>query len=273
MGLRAWTLAAGLAAAAAAQSSPVAFVTDVQGDVRAGGKPLAFLAELQVDQRVVLEKGARFTVLYAQSGSEFAAQGPAEVAVGAGELQGLSGTPPARRAIAQAPQLRTVQQVAQSATASVRMRSVPPPAPVVEPAALQYPRDGRIATLRPVLRWSGPAGPKGYAIVITAADGKPAWSGTARASPFRLPVKLAGNAHYTWNVTGARPLGEAAFETLDAGAAEQAGKHQAAAKGFPDKVMQALRLQELGATADAREAWAALARERPDVPQLATLAR
>jgi hypothetical protein len=37
--------------------------------------------------------------------------------------------------------------------------------------------------------------------------------------------------------------------------------------------MHAVLLQEIGATQDAREAWAGLARERPDLPELAVLAK
>lgn len=264
--------AALIAIGTVAQAAAVAFVTDVKGEARSGNRRIVFLAELEVDQRIVLEKGARLTILYTQSGAEFTASGPAEFAVGAGELQTLSGAPASRRAIAAAPAARIIAQVAQSSTASVRMRSVPPPTPPVPPG-LDYPREGRIATLRPTLRWSGAPGPKGFAIVVNGADGAPAWSGHAKASPYRLPVKLAPGARYTWNVAGARPLGEAAFETLEADASVQVEKSLAAAKGFPDKVMHAMRLQELGATADAREAWVALARERPDLSELATLAR
>lgn len=272
MPLRTLAFAAVLALAGAAQAT-VAFVTDVQGEARAGARRVTFLLELPVDQRLVLEKGSRVTVLFTQSGAEFTATGPAEVAVGAGELQPVSGPVPTRRALGLAPDARIVQQVAQSATASVRMRSVPPPAPVAPVQALQYPRDGRIATLRPLLRWTGPPGPKGFAIAITGPDGQVAWSGQARSSPHRIPVKLAAGTRYTWNVVGARALGEAQFETLANATPEGQDKARTAAKGFPDKVMHALRLQELGATADAREAWADLARARPDLPELATLSR
>jgi hypothetical protein len=37
--------------------------------------------------------------------------------------------------------------------------------------------------------------------------------------------------------------------------------------------MHAFVLQDVGATQDAKEAWSALARERPDLPELAVLAR
>ena len=69
------------------------------------------------------------------------------------------------------------------------------------------------------------------------------------------------------------PLGEARFETLSARLIAKAERSRAAAKRFPERVMHAFLLQDLGATQDARDAWAALARERPDLPELAVLAR
>ncbi len=52
-----------------------------------------------------------------------------------------------------------------------------------------------------------------------------------------------------------------------------ADKARAGAKSFSDRVLLALVLQDLGATQDSREVWAQLAAERPDIPELAGLAR
>ena len=42
---------------------------------------------------------------------------------------------------------------------------------------------------------------------------------------------------------------------------------------WPDRVMFALMLQDLGATQDARDSWARLALEREDLPELAAFAK
>jgi hypothetical protein len=68
-------------------------------------------------------------------------------------------------------------------------------------------------------------------------------------------------------------VGDAQFETLPAEAIAKISKARAGAKSFSDRVVHALLLQDLGATQEAREAWGALARERPDLPELAGLAR
>jgi hypothetical protein len=87
-------------------------------------------------------------------------------------------------------------------------------------------------------------------------------------------VKLAPATRYSWSVTTpSGSLGEAHFETLGAEALSRAEKSRTAAKSFPDRVMHAFLLQDVGATQDAREAWAALSRERPELPELAAIAR
>jgi len=53
----------------------------------------------------------------------------------------------------------------------------------------------------------------------------------------------------------------------------RAEKARLSATTFSERVMHAVLLQEIGATQDAREAWAGLARERPDLPELAVLAK
>jgi hypothetical protein len=68
-------------------------------------------------------------------------------------------------------------------------------------------------------------------------------------------------------------VGEAGFETLPAETMAKVGKSSARAKTFSERVLHALLLHDIGARQEARAAWAALARERPDLPELDALAR
>jgi hypothetical protein len=87
-------------------------------------------------------------------------------------------------------------------------------------------------------------------------------------------MKLNAATRYRWTVmTTKGVVGEAEFETLSADSLSKVAKSRTAAKSFSERVMHAFLLHDLGATQEAREAWAALARERPDLPQLAALAR
>ena len=262
----------GAALAFSAFAQPVAFVTDIHGEVTVvGGARVAFLSELSPATRIAAPAGAKLAVLFFASGAEYVFAGPGEFAIEADQVKALSGAAPSRRAVSTRPSAAVMTQVVRTATASVRMRSVAPPAALKPGPA--YPRNAQIATLLPQLRWNGEPGAQGYTLVVRSADGKEVWKGAAKSSPHRLPLKLAAATRYSWSVTGQAPLGEASFETETADVVAKAEQSRAAAKTFPDRVMHALLLEELGAKHDAREAWAALARERPDLPELAALAK
>lgn len=253
----------------AGAADPVAFVADLKGNatIEGDGK-LVFLAELGAGTKLLLGTGALVSVTYASSGAEFTFGGPGEFLVTATEVRADKGASPTRRSVTVLPDPAVVARVARTATASIRMRSA---APDAAKAPLEYPVDARIATLQPTLRWKA-----GEAATVSVVDakGNEVWKGTAQPSMVRPSVKLSPATVYTWTVmTPKGVLGEARFETLPAQAMARAEKSRASARTFTDRVMHAFLLQDLGATQDAREAWAALSRERPDLPELAVLAR
>jgi hypothetical protein len=261
--------AAGLALAlclGAHAAEPVAFVADLKGSatIEGDGK-VNFLAELAAGTRLLLGTGARVAVTYASSGTEYTLVGPGEFLVTPSEVKAEKGAVPSRRAVMALSDPGIVARVSRAATASVRMRSVNPESA----KALEYPVNTRVATLQPALRWRGGES----TVTLTDAGGKEHWKSKA-SSPARLPMKLAPGTRYTWSVGGpAGSVGQATFETLSPEAQAKAERAQAAAKSFADRVLYAFQLQDLGATQDAREVWAALASERPDLPELATLSR
>jgi hypothetical protein len=251
-------------ALSAQAADPVAFVADLNGNATIEGNGrLAFLAELFPGTRLLLGTGASVAVTYAMSGNEFTIVGPGEFVVTATEIRVDRGLRPTLRSIVALQDAGVVSRASKTATASLRMRGLATEG--TARGALEYPVNTRIATLQPTLRWQG----DGTASVADA-QGKEVWKGGAS----RPHVKLAPATAYTWNVmTPKGQLGEARFETLSAEAIARAEKSRASARNFSERVMHALVLQDLGATQDARDAWAALARERPDLPELAVLAR
>jgi hypothetical protein len=262
--------------AACALSAPlfaaesVAFVADLSGNasIEGDGK-VTFLAELQTGTRLLLGSGSTVAVTYASTGSEFTARGPGEFVVGAAEVKAEKGAAPTKRAVPSLQGIAVVARVSQTATASVRMRSARTDATA---AGLQFPVDTRVSTLQPVLLWRGAAGDA--QVIIKDANGNEVWKGSGRPGALKPSVKLAPAARYQWTVmTSQGAVGDAQFETLPAEAIAKVSKARAGAKSFSDRVVHALLLQDLGATQEAREAWGALARERPDLPELAGLAR
>ena len=264
-----------LACALAAQASPpVAFVADIKGNATIEGNGrLAFLAELQQGTRLLLGSGASASVTFAATGSEFTLSGPGAFLVTAAEVKAEKGSPPKRRAVASLPDPAVISRVSQTATASLRMRSVTPAGSLGKPL-LEYPVGTRIATLQPVHRWRGDddAGP--YTLMLADASGKEIWKGTAQLGGTRAGVQLSPGTRYTWRVMSpSGSLGDGEYETLSSQAIAQVEGSRARARSFSERVLHAFLLQDVGATQDAREAWAALARERPDLPEAAALAR
>jgi hypothetical protein len=273
--LRAAAACAAVIALHAAAGTPVAFVADVAGSATIEGDGrLTFLAELEPGTRLFLGTGARAAITFARSGSEYTATGPGEFLVAAEELRAEKGAAPMKRAVPILSDAASVTRAARSATASLRMRSARPNvAPASAANALLYPVDSRIATLQPVLRWN-PADAQAADVIVHDENGKPVWTGKATGGSIQPALKLSAATRYRWTVKTAKGVvGEAGFETLAAEPLAKAEAARAAARSFSERVTHALLLQELGAAQDAHAAWRELSRERPDVPELAALAR
>lgn len=260
-------------AAAAQAADPVAFVADLKGNatIEGNGK-VAFLAELAPGTRLLLGTGATLAITYASTGDEFTIGGPGEFLVTANEVRAEKGAAPSRRRVTALTDPGIVTRVSRTATASLRMRGLANPADTKP--LLEYPVETRVASLQPELRWRGEAPAEGFTVVLVDAKGKEVWRGNSLPAATRPPVKLSPATVYKWTVmTPKGAIGEARFETLPVAAMAKAEKSRASARSFSDRVMHAFLLQDIGATQDAKAAWAMLAAERPDLPELAALAR
>ena len=260
-----------LSSGLASGGAPVAFVADINGTatIEGNGK-LTFLAELNPGTRLLLGSKATAAITYAATGTEYSLAGPGQFLVTADEVTAERGTKPKRRTVTALSDGQTVKHAAQTATASLRMRGIGTGAAAV---GLQVPVSTRVSTLKPAMRWLAEPGEE-YTLVVSDPSGREVWKGRAKEGAARPGATLSAGTRYTWTVTSARgPIGEASFETLPVEAIKRAERSRAAARSFPDRVMNALLLQEVGAQQEARDAWAELARERPDLPELPALAR
>jgi hypothetical protein len=254
-------------------SAPVAFVADLNGNATiAGDGKLNFLAELEPGTRLYLGSGASVAVTFAGTGTEYTLVGPGEFVVLPAEVKVEKGVAPTKRIVTQLPDAGVVARISQTATASLRMRGVQPPGEAAR-SNLEYPVDTRVSTVQPMLRWRGDAN-AAATVSLVDASGKEVWKGPAMSGSARVPVKLSPSTRYTWTVMTPKGwVGEAGFETLPAETMAKVGKSSARAKTFSERVLHALLLHDIGARQEARAAWAALARERPDLPELDALAR
>lgn len=257
---------------AAQGAGPIAFVADLRGNATIEGDgPVGFLAQLSEGTRLLVGSKASLAVTYAATGAQFTLVGPGEFLVAAAEVRAEKGATPTRRTVTALPDPGVVARVSRAATASVRMRGI---GDDKGKPGLEFPVSTRVSTLQPTLRWKSGSGDDKATVSVVDTSGKEVWKADAAPQSTRTTVKLAPATAYSWTVmTPKGVLGEASFETLSTPALAKVAKSRAAAKGFPDRVMHAFLLQDLGATQEAREAWAALAHERPDLPELAALAR
>jgi len=146
-----------------------------------------------------------------------------------------------------------------------------------EPAArLQFPTQGTVATLQPAFRWAAAEskGPTEFVLSV-AGEEKPVVTARVGTPTYVPSARLKPDTDYYWVVSaGGQELGTARFRTLTSEAVRRVEQRRPPASAeFSDRLLFALLLQEVGAVQEAREAWALLARERTDLPELSGLAR
>ena len=271
-----------LAFAAQAQSSGIAFVTDVKGDAAMDTAKATLMAEVKKGARISCTKECAVGVMYMVSGKEYVLKGPGDFLVGDNEVTAKIGPPPTMRETNWKVSSKVLSQVAQTSSASIRMRSVGG-AQKAESVPLQaerliYPRDTSVATLQPAFRWASANAKGPFDFELKGANGaKPVHKAKLNATSLTLPknIKLQPDAEYTWMVNAAgSDVGMTSFKTLPAHSLDLTMKRKPDDKAvFSDWLLYALTLKEVGADQDAGEVWARLARDRPDLSELAALAR
>lgn len=258
----------------AAAAEGVAFLSDIKGDVALDGAPRpALLTELAKGQRLAVGRDSAAAVMFVASGKEYRLRGPAEYVVKDNEIAGSGPMPPVLRNTEWRTSAKVLAQVAQSSAASVRMRS----ARTAQAASpLLYPTEGRVATLQPTFRWraEGAAEPAVFALFVPGRE-QPVHEARVADGSMRVPEKLAPETEYAWTVSVAgREVGQARFRTPALADLQRIDAHRPSERApFSDRLLFTLMLHEIGATQEAREAWARLAQERADLPELSALGR
>jgi hypothetical protein len=105
-------------------------------------------------------------------------------------------------------------------------------------------------------------------MVLLPGQDKPVHKATAKGESYRLPTKLKPDTEYAWVVaSGGQEIGTGKFRTLDADTMKRVEKRRPSEKAeFSDQVLFAMYLQEVGATQEAHDEWARLARSAPTCP-------
>lgn len=254
----------------------IAFISDMKGEVAVDGnaRPM-LLSELAKGQKVTVGKDSQASVMYITTGKEYVLKGPADYLVKDTEIAG-SVMPPVSRSTEWRANTRVLAQVSQTSAASVRMRSIAQPRQDASKATAPYPSEGTVATLQPVFRWNpAEAKPAEFTLQLVGQDKPVHVARSVAGGNYRLPAKLRPESEYVWAaVAGGAELGAGKFRTLSSEALARLDKRRPAERAeFSDRLMYALLLQEMGATQEAREAWAKLSQERADLPELSALGR
>ena len=254
----------------------MAFIANLKGEVALDGAArLSLFAELAKGQKLVLDKDATLSVMFIQSGKEFPLKGPGEYVIKESDIGVIKGAAPVARQTAWRTNAKVVAHVAQSSSASIRMRGIAPAED--KGAKLLYPTQGRVSSLQPTFRWN-PADAKSpyeFTLVLSGDKALPVSKAKVTADSYALPIKLKPDTEYAWAVSASNSeIGTGSFRTLRADALRQVEMLKPTDKaGFTDRLMYALLLQDMGATQDALEMWSKLAKERTDLPELSALSK
>jgi hypothetical protein len=268
------------AALSAHAETGIAFITDVKGEAGLDAGKASLMAEIKKGARINCARECAVGVMYLLSGKEYVLKGPGDFLVGDNEVTAKIGAPPTMRETKWKVSSQVVAQASQASSASIRMRSLGPSKTEVSlpTERLIYPRDSNVATLQPAFRWTS-ANAKGPFEFELKANGSAKTVYKAKASTMNLSlpgnVKLQPDVEYSWAIkSGATYVGMTSFKTLPTQAIDLAQKHKPDEKAaFSDWLLYGLTLKEVGADQDASEVWAKLAKDRPDLPELAALAR
>ena len=269
------TLAFFLATFPALAADAIAFICDLKGEVAIDGNPRPMLlSELARGQKVTVGRDSQASVMFTATGKEYILKGPADYVVKDTEVTGAI-VPPVSRSTEWRASARVLTQVAQTSAASVRMRSIA--APKADTAVRAFPAEGNVATLQPMFRWRAddPKAATEFTLLVVGQDKPVHLARAVTGGTYRLPAKLRPETEYAWTAVAAgNESGAGKFRTLSGEALARIEKRRPSDRAeFSDRLLFTLLLQEMGATQEAREAWARLSQERGDLPELSALAR
>lgn len=265
-----------------AHSNGVAFVTDVKGEAALDASKASLMAEVKRGARISCLKECAIGVMYLISGKEYVLKGPGDFLVGDSEVTAKIGPPPTMRETNWKVSSKVVAQAAQTSSASIRMRSLgaaqkTDSIPLLA-ERLIYPRDTAVATLQPSFRWASAnlKGPFEFELK-TSMGAKSVYKAKSNMTSLALPknIQLQPDSEYNWMVKApGGEVGMTSFRTLPIHSLDLTQKRKPDEKAqFSDWLLYALTLKDVGADQDAGEVWVKLAKDRPDLPELAALAK
>ena len=259
-------------------SKPIAMVVDRSGAVSVGEpaalRPVATLAVLSAGTRVQLEAASTLTLLYVGSGDEYTVTGPGAALLDPAGVSTSQGATAKRRASGGAkPAHLRVETLAMGGVVMRSGRNMVALRARVPAGTLTRAPDQFV--------WQSALADAQYAVELRDESGATVFAGRAQGSSLAFPTTLVlrPTERYTWTVSalgdaagGASARQEFTLAGDDVGG-EARRVRPADDAPFSDRLVYALWLEQAGATGEARQAWQALAEQRPDDDALAARAR
>lgn len=261
-----------------AAARPLAMVVDRTGTVSLGEaaalRPVVTLGVLVAGTRLQLEAASSVTLLYVASGDEYIVTGPGAAQLDPTGVSTSQGAVAKRRVSggSKPAQLR----VETLAMGGVVMRG----GHAIVALRARVPA-GALTNAPERFVWESSAADATYAVEVRDESGAVVFEARTQGSTLAFPATLAlrPGERYTWTVTVLGDRVGVASARQDFGlAADDVGAEArrvrpAADAPFSDRLVYALWLDQAGATGEARQAWQALAAQRPDDDALAARAR
>ena len=256
----------------------VAVVTNVKGGVvfAPAGPPVALLSELAAGADIALERGGMLSFVYLQSGTEFQLIGPARATVGATEPQSVAGaTAVLRRSVVAAETAKLQTTNGRVVLGGMVMRGAG-----LERLKLLEPT-GKVLSARPVFAWTMPSGvPSAQFELRDEGSDKVLLSTTVQDNQLVLDdsVPLQAGVNYLWTVSievpGANSLARSSYFSLPSAPERERieALRPSPQAPFSDRLIFASLLEQGRFLSESRKLWQALAQERPDLPELRSLA-
>lgn len=257
----------GVCLPAAAQSRPVAVVTDVQGGavVQRGGKPqrISLLAEIADGEEIEVAQGTRLVVVLYWPGNEYVVNGFARLRFHVSALEAVAGAAPQRREMPADMRLNPSGLV----QAGVQMRSASRPTIVTI-----HPVGARVLELLPEFRWQPVQGAREYEFSLSGEGGRTLFATRTAEARISLPATqpLVPAARYAWSVraqdaNGRELSGIAAFFTASEQLAADVKRLQPPDGAAVERwVAYALWLRQERLHAEADYVWRRVQAERPE---------
>jgi hypothetical protein len=253
-------------------AEPVAIVTDLQGSatIELSGEltEVNILDNFEAQSSVVLGEGNALTVVYYDSGVEYAYTGPVSFLVGSAEPEVLSG---------QAGQSKELKLL-ESTGLKPAERNLNQAATVFRAMGGS---EGKIELLNPVntkmiettpnFKWVSLGEKASYNFVLRSLRGQIIFERSVTKNEIQLPVEneLRYGRKYKWEVTaminGELYRSTASFQMGSQTGINSLNQHQPAANGSSsEKMVYALLLKQNGFQQAAQKTWETLKQERPD---------